>query len=110
MQGSGSSAPTGLAKNSFLTQLKLLKTSNNTASSAGSSMGASGAMGNSGSSGSGSSGTSGTGTSVWDMKPNLTISDIEQKGSNGFKSEYIKKINNIATAFLGSSGLLEIIK
>ena len=44
------------------------------------------------------------------MKPNLTISDIEQKGSNGFKSEYIKKINNIATAFLGSSGLLEIIK
>ena len=63
-----------------------------------------------GASNSGSSGTSGTGTSVWDMKPNLTISDIEQKGSNGFKSEYIKKINNIAKSFLGSSGLLEIIK
>ena len=65
-------------------------------------------MGNSNSMGA-NSGTSST-QSVWDMKPNLTISDIEQKTGDKFKSEYIKKINNIAKSFLGSSGLLEIIK
>ena len=47
---------------------------------------------------------------IWDMKENLTLDIIEQKTGDKFKSEYIQKINNIAKSFLGSSGLLEIIK
>ena len=75
-----------------------------------SSTGSSSTRSNGNTQGSGAGNTNSDNKSVWDMKPNLTLDIIEQKTGDKFKSEYIQKINNIAKSFLGSSGLLEIIK